>query len=136
MTTTKKLINKITNTINNEKEYTRNELDKLLTQVFVSNQGGIVNSKIRMKREPSSYNQFVKEQLPLIKNEFPQLSRQDLMRKVGEEWKKNKEKLSPKSPKSPKSIKRMLEKNYPELDSIQKKRLLDNLLKTSIYWKT
>jgi hypothetical protein len=43
---------------------------------------------------------------------------------------KNKEKQSPKS------IKRMINKNYPELDSIQKKRLLDNLLKTSIYWKT
>ena len=29
----------------------------------------------------------------------------------------------------------MIDKNYPELNSIQKQKLLDNLLKTSIYWK-
>ena len=43
------------------------------------------------KREPTKYNIFVKEQMPLIKEEFPELSRQDLMRKVGELWKMKKE---------------------------------------------
>ena len=84
------------------------------------------------KREPTKYNIFVKEQIPLIKKEFPQLSRQDLMRKVGELWKN---KNSSTSPKSPKSIKKMIDKNYPELNSKEKQKLLDNLLKTSIHWK-
>ena len=90
------------------------------------------------KREPTKYNIFVKEQLPIIKEKFPQLSRQDLMRKVGELWKNKISSTSPKrssSPKSPKSIKKMIDKNYPELNSKEKQKLLDNLLKTSIHWK-
>ena len=57
------------------------------------------------------------------------------MKEVGRMWNTNRSSKSPKSPKSPKSIKRMIDKNYPELNSIQKQKLLDNLLKTSIYWK-
>ena len=36
------------------------------------------------KREPTKYNIFVKEQIPRIKKELAKLSRQDVMRKVGE----------------------------------------------------
>ena len=45
----------------------------------------------KKKREPTAYNLFVKEKMPLVKEEFPDLTRQDLMRKVGEMWKATKE---------------------------------------------
>ena len=161
MTTTQQIINQFTTNVDTEKEYTRAELGKILTQVYheITSDKKVKTEKKpkkakkeksddeepKKKREPTAYNLFVKEQMPLIKEEFPELSRQDLMREVGRMWNTNKSPKSPKSSKSPKSpkspkshksIKDMINKNYPELDSIQKKRLLDNLLKTSIYWKT
>jgi len=49
--------------------------------------GGTEHKK---KREPTAYNLFVKEQMSIVKDEFPDLNRQDLMRKVGEMWKAQK----------------------------------------------
>ena len=70
MSSTQIIMTEFTNVIDVEKEYTRGEMGKILTQIY--------------------YNIFVKEQMPLIKEEFPELSRQDLMRKVGELWKMKK----------------------------------------------
>jgi hypothetical protein len=132
---TSSIIDKYRKQIHEELAYTKSELAKLQRTVFIP----VNHKEDRKKREPTKYNLFVKEQMPLIKEEFPDLNRQDLMRKVGEMWKNTnkspKSSKSPQSPKSPKSIKRMIDKNYPELNSIEKQKLLDNLLKTSIYWK-
>ena len=110
MTTTQQIVNQFTTNVDTEKEYTRAELGKILTQVYheiTSNkkvktdntEKKVKKSKKeksdddepKKKREPTLYNIFVKEQMPLIKEEFPELSRQDLMRKVGEAWKVSKE---------------------------------------------
>jgi hypothetical protein len=116
MTTTQQIINQFTTNVETEKEYTRAELGKILTQVYheITSDKKVKTEKKpkkekkekkeknekkeksddeepKKKREPTAYNLFVKEQMPLIKKEFPELSRQDLMRKVGEAWKASKE---------------------------------------------
>ena len=107
MTTTQQIINQFTTNVDTEKDYTRAELGKILTQVYheITSDKKVKTEKKpkkakkeksddeepKKKREPTAYNLFVKEQMPLIKEEFPELSRQDLMRKVGEAWKATKE---------------------------------------------
>jgi len=121
MTTTQLIVNEFTTLIDTEKEYTRNELGKILTEVFHQINSGKKTSKKqktdekvkktkkttkkskssddessepKKKREPTLYNLFVKENMSVVKEEFPELSRQDLMRKVGELWRaSNKETL-------------------------------------------
>jgi len=111
-THTQKVINAFTTHVDTEKEYTRAELGKILTAVYHQ----IVFDKpkktdddkpkkkkskkekdlddeaeSKKKREPTAYNLFVKEQMSIVKEEFPELNRQDLMKKVGELWKAKKE---------------------------------------------
>jgi hypothetical protein len=107
MTTTQQIINQFTEIIDTEKEYTRAELSKILTQIYhetITQKKSLKTDKEpkkkakktnsdeepKKKREPTLYNLFVKEQMPIIKEEFPELSRQDLMKKVGEIWKAKK----------------------------------------------
>ena len=120
-TTTQQFMTEFTTLVDTEKEYTRSELGKLLTEVFHQINTGKKNTKKqktdsetgdkpktkkskktkskgsdddaepKKKREPTLYNLFVKEQMPLVKDEFPDLNRQDLMRKIGENWKVQKE---------------------------------------------
>ena len=128
-TTTQQFMTEFTALVDTEKEYTRSELGKLLTEVFHQiNSGKKISKKQKTyyetddepktkkskktkskktkskktkssdddaepkkKREPTLYNLFVKEQMPLVKEEFPDLNRQDLMRKIGENWKAHKE---------------------------------------------
>ena len=108
-TQTQKIINEFSTLVDTEKEYTRNELGKMLTEVYrqitcdkpkkseekpkkksKKNTDSDEETEPKKKREPTKYNLFVKEQMPLIKEEFPDLNRQDLMRKVGEMWKMSK----------------------------------------------
>ena len=212
------IIEKWRKQIDEEKEYTRSELAKMLTEVFKEireNSKGEKKTRMKVyskggdggeekkKRKPTVYNQFVRDTMLAVKEENPEMSRQDLMREIGRMWKVQKDEdvervnksptppkrkspsythkplvyhspksptspkrtlppsthkslayyhspksltppkrttipkspNSPKSPKSPKSIKKMIDKNYPELNSKEKQTLLDNLLKTSIHWK-
>ena len=102
MTTTQQIITTFTEQVDTNKEYTRAELGKLLTQVFndLKNEGKPAkkekkpkkeDGEEKKKREPTAYNLFVKEKMPLLKEEFPNLSRPDLMKKVGEIWRAKKE---------------------------------------------
>jgi hypothetical protein len=111
MTTTQQIVNQFTQVIDTEKEYTRSELGKILTQVYRDMTTQKKESKTdepkkkrakkskdsdeepKKKREPTAYNLFVKEHMPLVKEEFPELSRQDLMKKVGEIWREKKEEM-------------------------------------------
>tara|TARA_B110001452_G_C14823330_1_gene287463 strand:- start:38 stop:397 length:360 start_codon:yes stop_codon:yes gene_type:complete len=110
-TQTQKIINEFTTLIDTEKEYTRSELGKMLTEVYrqiTSDKPNKTDDKPKKKkskkrndsdeeaepkkkREPTKYNLFVKEQMSIVKEEFPDLNRQDLMKKVGELWKTKKE---------------------------------------------
>ena len=113
MTTTQQFMTEFTALVDTKKEYTRSELGKLLTEVFhqinsgkkiskkdksdndkpktkkskkTKSKGSDDDAEPKKKREPTLYNLFVKEQMPLVKEEFPDLNRQDLMRKIGENW--------------------------------------------------
>ena len=109
-TQTQMIINEFTALVDTEKEYTRSELGKMLTGVYrqiTSDKPKKTDDKPKKKkskkekdsdeevepkkkREPTKYNLFVKEQMPIVKEEFPDLNRQDLMKKVGELWKVSK----------------------------------------------
>jgi hypothetical protein len=103
MTTTQQIITTFIEQVDTEKEYTRSELGKILTQVFndLKKEGKPAkkakkpkkeeDGEEKKKREPTAYNLFVKEKMPTLKEEFKDLSRQDLMRKVGEMWRAKKE---------------------------------------------
>tara|TARA_B100001540_G_scaffold315818_1_gene344029 strand:+ start:718 stop:1023 length:306 start_codon:yes stop_codon:yes gene_type:complete len=101
MTSTQFVMKMFIDNVDTDKEYTRSELSKLLTMVYYQINSVKKNKKTKKednndnvpkkKREPTAYNLFVKEKMPIIKEEFPDLSRQDLMRKVGEMWKAQKE---------------------------------------------
>ena len=92
-----------TSKVDMEKEYTRSELAKMLTEVFkemkeVEKGEKPKKKKVKKtedgeekkKREPTLYNLFVKDTMSVVKEENPEMSRQDLMREVGRVWKEKK----------------------------------------------
>ena len=104
MTTTESILTTFTSKVDMEKEYTRSELGKMLTEVFKeireSSKGEKKTRKKakkeeggeeKKKREPTAYNLYVRETMPVVKEENPEMSRQDLMREVGRMWKETKE---------------------------------------------
>jgi hypothetical protein len=107
MTTIQKILTTFTSKVDMEKEYTRSELGKMLTEVFKGiREGEKGEKKVRKtkkvkteegsekkKREPTAYNLYVKETMSVVKEENPEMSRQDLMREVGRMWKEKKEEV-------------------------------------------
>jgi hypothetical protein len=104
MTTTQQILTTFTSKVEMEKEYTRSELGKMLTEVFKEIREGSKGEKKtrkkakkeeggeeKKKREPTKYNLYVRETMPVVKEENPEMSRQDLMREVGRMWKEKKE---------------------------------------------
>lgn len=90
MSNTKLIIDKFNSLVDINKEYTKNELCAILKEVYKE----VNKKKEKTKRQPSKYNLFVSENISKLKEENPDLNRQDLMRKVGELWKKQKEESS------------------------------------------
>ena len=105
MTTTEQILSTFTSKVEMEKEYTRGELAKMLTEVFKEIREGEKGEKKvkkakkakkeddgeeKKKREPTAYNLYVKETMPVVKDENPEMSRQDLMREVGRMWREKK----------------------------------------------
>ena len=89
MTFTKDVLEKFNEAVDINKEYTKNELCLILNTVYKE-----VYSKKNEKKEkrpPTKYNIFVSENMKKMKDEFPELTRQDLMKKIGEFWKRQKE---------------------------------------------
>ena len=105
MTTTQQILTTFTSKVEIEKEYTRSELGKMLTEVFNEiREGEKGERKVRKtkkvkteegeekkKREPTAYNLFVKETMSGVKANNPGMSRQDLMREVSRMWQEKKE---------------------------------------------
>jgi len=109
-TQTQMIINEFTTLVDTEKEYTRAELGKMLTEVYhqitsdkpkktddkpkkkkSKKENSDDEAEPKKKREPTAYNLFVKEQMSIVKEKFPELNRQDLMRKISEMWKAQKD---------------------------------------------
>ena len=89
MTYTKDVVEKFNEAVDINNEYTKNELCIILNTVYKE-----VYTKKNVKKEkrpPTKYNNFVSENMKKMKEEFPELTRQDLMKKIGELWKKQKE---------------------------------------------
>tara|TARA_B000000477_G_scaffold41057_1_gene35040 strand:+ start:1840 stop:2214 length:375 start_codon:yes stop_codon:yes gene_type:complete len=104
MTTTQQILTTFTSKVDMEKEYTRSELGKMLTEVFNEIREGSKGEKKtrkkakkeeggeeKKKRAPSLYNLYVKETMSGVKESNPEMSRQDLMREVGRMWREKKE---------------------------------------------
>ena len=103
MTTTQQILTTFTSKVEMDKEYTRSELAKMLTEVFKEIKEGEKGEKKtkkkakkeeggeeKKKREPTAYNLYVKATMGVVKEENPEMSRQDLMREVGRMWKEKK----------------------------------------------
>ena len=103
MTTTQQILTTFTSKVEMDKEYTRSELAKMLTEVFKEIREGEKGEKKtkkkakkeeggeeKKKREPTAYNLYVKATMGVVKEENPEMSRQDLMREVGRMWKEKK----------------------------------------------
>ena len=104
MTTTQQILTTFTSKVEMDKEYTRSELGKMLTEVFKeireSSKGEKKTRKKakkeeggeeKKKRAPSPYNLYVKATMSSVKESNPEMSRQDLMREVGRMWREKKE---------------------------------------------
>jgi hypothetical protein len=87
MTSTKQIIDKFNEAVDINKEYTKNELCIILNTVYKEVYSK--NNK-KEKRPPTKYNMFVSENMKKMKDEYPDLTRQDLMKKIGELWKTQK----------------------------------------------
>ena len=104
MTTTERILTTFTSKVEMDKEYTRSELGKMLTEVFKeireSSKGEKKTRKKakkedggeeKKKRAPTPYNLYVKATMSGVKESNPEMSRQDLMREVGRMWREKKE---------------------------------------------
>ena len=70
MTTTEQIITTFTEQVDSDKEYTRAELSKMLTEIYNNlNKGKKAkgNGDEKKKKEPSGYNLYLKEQMPIVK---------------------------------------------------------------------
>jgi hypothetical protein len=88
MTLTKEFIDKFNEAVDINKEYTKNELCIILNTVYKEIYSK--NNNKKEKRPPTKYNIFVSENMKKMKDKYPELNRQELMKKIGELWKKQK----------------------------------------------
>ena len=110
-TQTQLFLNQYITLIDTEKEYTPSELRKLVTEVYNTINGKQTTKKSNtepskakkqkrepkldsdgnvVRRAPTEYNIFVKNNIGKVKEENPELSRQELMKKVAFMWKTQK----------------------------------------------
>tara|TARA_B000000477_G_scaffold124573_1_gene132780 strand:- start:11929 stop:12240 length:312 start_codon:yes stop_codon:yes gene_type:complete len=90
MSITSELIIKLKGTIDIKREYSCNELEKIITDIYEH----VYNNKkykIKSKREPTNYNIFVKKHYSILHKMYPFLSRGLIMRQCGIMWRTAKE---------------------------------------------
>lgn len=86
---TKKIVDTFLSKIDNEKKYTLSEFKKVITESFKEIKDAKKNSVI--KKNPTKYNLFIKEEIQKLRVEFPDLSNKELLKKGAERWKQKKE---------------------------------------------
>jgi hypothetical protein len=93
---TKKIIDTFVSNVDNTKEYSLEELKKLLTETYKSSKK---SKKVGgEKRTPSKYNIFIKEQMLKIKEENPTKNNKEIMSVAASKWKEHKEALETPKP--------------------------------------
>ena len=90
---TQEIVTKFVALIDTDLEYSRTDMAKILTTVYrevTNNKTKKVKKNVegeeKKKRAPTAYNIFVKEKMAVVKEEFPELNRQELMKKIAEMW--------------------------------------------------
>ena len=73
--------------VNEENEYTLEELKKLLAEAYKE---GKAKKQKREKKEPSKYNIFIKEEIAKIRKENPDVENKQLMSLAAAKWKEHK----------------------------------------------
>jgi hypothetical protein len=86
----------------------------------------------RKNKKLTDYNLFVKEKMPEIKKKY---SNKERLKAIGNLWQIKKQDMKLTTYSNPKIFK-CIQNTYPELSEIEKQKLLDNLLKVDIYWRT
>jgi len=125
MTNTKDVLEKFNEAVDINKEYTKNELCLILNTVYKE-----VYSKKNVKKEkrpPTKYNNFVSENMKKMKEEFPELTRQDLMKKIGELWRKQKEDNESKEEESKEETKKEETKEESKEEDIQEEESKEDI---------
>ena len=90
--TTKKMLDTFVSNIDTSKEYSLDDLKKILTDAYKSvKKAKKVKSEGAEKRQPSKYNLFVKEQMLKIKSENPTKDNKEIMSIAASLWKEHKE---------------------------------------------
>ncbi|MDB4614036.1 HMG-box domain-containing protein [bacterium] len=125
MTNTKDVLEKFNEAVDINKEYTKNELCLILNTVYKE-----VYSKKNVKKEkrpPTKYNNFVSENMKKMKEEFPELTRQNLMKKIGELWRKQKEDNESKEEESKEETKKEETKEESKEENIQEEESKEDI---------
>jgi len=125
MTNTKDVLEKFNEAVDINKEYTKNELCLILNTVYKE-----VYSKKNVKKEkrpPTKYNNFVSENMKKMKEEFPELTRQNLMKKIGELWRKQKEDNKSKEEESKEETKKEETKEESKEENIQEEESKEDI---------
>lgn len=85
MTSVSKILTEFTASVDASRDnYTLNELKTLLTQAYKSN---TKRKSSGVKKEPSKYNIFIKEEIAKIRQENPSVENKQLMSLAAARWK-------------------------------------------------
>jgi|LakMenE01Jun11ns_1017448.scaffolds.fasta_scaffold9956192_3 hypothetical protein len=102
----KQIMERFVNSVDVNNNYTTVELIKLLKEAAKNNKSKSTDAsgEPRVKKPPSAYNLFIKEQMELLKTDG--CSPKDRMRKATEKWKEAKEAKEKKAadPKTEESV--------------------------------
>lgn len=86
--TTKEVVSEFAQKVG-DNDHTLDELKKLLTEVYKNK---TKKKSSGVKKEPSAYNIFVKEEIARIKEKNPNIDHKKFMSMAAEKWKEHKEK--------------------------------------------
>lgn len=84
----KQIIDRFINSIDMNNNYSTVELVKLLKEAAKNNKSKSTNGEPKVKKAPSAYNLFIKEQMELLKSDG--CSPKERMQKATQKWKEMK----------------------------------------------
>jgi len=89
VTNIRKIINAFVNNVDNSKEYSLKELDKVLSDSYKEN---------NVKRLPTAYNIYIKEKMAELKASNPSLTAKDLLQMAAAGWAEHKKQNPDQTP--------------------------------------
>jgi len=91
---TSQVLNKFTDLVQTDEEYSSKDLMKLLETAYKSVNGGRRKAPDAEKKAPSAYNLFIKSEIEKIKGEkLEGVDPKDYMKLAAQRWKDNKQKV-------------------------------------------